>query len=577
MTLQDGRFNEQTTEAILNAMVADAKDYWDEELNDTSLNVIRTFYRPIAQRLAEAQEDIGIVLDATQIDYAEGQALDLLTALIGVQRDPATNATGYVTFSRDTPAKSLYTAPSGTEVQTDGKTPIKFETTESVNLREYDDFKDGDIAEYQGNIADFNVQSTTVLEDSYSLEGAAVSGVEIHREDVKVNEGTDFQYYTQVGTNAVSITEFSYIDLDNYYQVVVDHNNDRVALEVVEGGTNSTVVEDTAPGVPSGERLKVKVEWDRGGDFNLYFLDAADNQFAAISGNDPTHTGGGIGFKSGDANSTKYWDWMTATAVTAPIRAQEAGPLGNTARDTIIVMPDPPTGVEHVTNKAETSGGSDEEDDDELRARAKEELAEGSRASAPALINSVKRLDGVTSVSIFFIENDSDDEYDGFELVIEGGTTENIADAILTTMAAGDTSWGGINGTKDSASADLPNGQAQTIEFSRPQPIKIYVDADLTVTDEFSGKDAVRDSIVDYIGGLFSSGNDSIGLGSGDDVIYGEIEFAIRQVDGVYDINNLVVDTSSTPTGTSNIAIANNEVATSDGTDSSLTFSTTDK
>jgi uncharacterized phage protein gp47/JayE len=574
MTLQDGRFNEQTTEAILNAMVADAKDYWDEELNDTSLNVIRTFYRPIAQRLAEAQEDIGIVLDATQIDYAEGQALDLLTALIGVQRDPATKATGYVTFSRDTPAKSLYTAPAGTEVQTDGKTPIKFETTESVNLREYDDFEDGDVSEYKGDTADFNVQSTTVLEDSYSLEGTAVDGAEIHREEVEVNEGTDFQFYTQVGTNAISITEFSYIDLDNYYQVVVDHNNDRVALEVVEGGTNSTVVEDTAPGVPSAERLKVKVNWERGGDFSIYFIDAAGNQFASLFENDPTHTGGGIGFKSGDANSTKYWDWMASTAVTAPIRAQEAGPLGNTARDTIIVMPDPPTGVEHVTNKAETNGGSDEEDDDELRARAKEELAEGSRASAPALINSMKALDGVTSVSIFFIENDTDDDYDGFELVVEGGTTENIADAILTTMAAGDTSWGGINGTKDSASAELPNGQAQTIEFSRPASIKIYIDADLNTTDEFEGKDAVRDSIVEYIGGLLTSGNDSIGLGSGDDVIFGEVEYAIRRVDGVYDISNLTVDTDSTSGNTSNIAVASNEVASADATDGTLTFTT---
>jgi uncharacterized phage protein gp47/JayE len=577
MTIQNGTFNEETTEAILDAMIADAKDYWEDDLNDTSLNVIRNFYRPIAMRLADAQLDIGLVLESTQIDYAEGQALDLLCALIGVKRDKADRADGYVTFSRDTPAKSNYTAPTGTVVQTDSASPTKFETTDTAILREYDDFEDADISEYEGDTSSFSVQSSTVLEDSYSLEGPATSGVEIHRTNVELNEGSDFQFLTQVGTNATSITRFSYIDANNYYQVVVDDNNDRVALELVEGGTKSTVVEDTSAGVPNGERLKAKVKWDRGGDFDLYFLDSADNQFASLSGSDPTHTGGGIGFKSGDANAKKYWDFMTATAATAPVKAVEPGVEGNTARDTIIVMPDPPTGIEHVTNKHETNGGSAKEDDEELRQRAKEELAEGSRASAPALINSVKAIDGVTSVNIFIIENDSDDDDDGFELIVEGGDTEDIADAILHTMAAGDTSWGGVNGTKDSASADLPNGQALTIEFSRPNSIKISVDADLTITDEFEGKDAVRDSIVDYIGGLFSSGNDSHGLGSGENVIFGEVEFAIREVAGVHDIANLTVDTSSTSGNTSNISISDNEVATSDATDGSMTFSTTQK
>lgn len=577
MTINDGQFEAKTADAILDAMVADAKDYWDEDLNDTSLNVIRSFYRPIAKRLADAQTDIGLVLRATQIDNAEGQALDLLTALIGVQRDKAETATGYVTFSRDTPAESLYIASSETEVQTDGSDPEIFETTETVALREYDDFEDNDIAEYEGDLSSFTVQNNTVLEDTYSLEGAATSGAEIYRDNVEVNAGTDFRFYTQVGANGISITRFSYKDADNLYQITVDDSNDRVALEVIEGGTKETVVEDTSAGLLADERLTVKVRWGRTGDFSVRVLDSNDNELTAIDGTDTKHSGGGIGFKSGDGTAKKYWDFYTSTAVTAPVQAVEAGPNGNTARDTISVMPDPPAGIEYVTNKNETSGGSQRENDEELRQRAKEELAEGSRASAPALINSIKALDGVTSVSIFTIDNDSDNENDGFELVVEGGKTEEIAQTILTNMAAGDTSLAGINGTTDSATAELPSGQELNVEFSRPQPIKIYVDADLTITDEFSGKDAVRDSIVDYIGGLFTSGNDSIGLGSGDDVIFGEVEFAMRDVDGVHDISNLVVDTDDTPTGTSNITIADNEVATSDGTDGSLTFTTTDK
>lgn len=577
MTIQDGRYQAQTADAILDAMIADAKDHWDEELNDTSLNVIKRFYEPIAQRLANAQQDIGLVLDSTQIDYADGAALDLLCALIGVQRDPANRASGHVTFSRDTPATSTYIAPEGTEVQTDGSSPTSYETTDSATLQLYDDFEDGDITEYNGDKVDATVQSTTVLEGSQSLEMAAVNGSEIHNGDAIVKAGTDFRFYTQVGTGGISITEFAWKDSSNTYQVVVDNSNDRVALEVLEGGTKTVVAEDLSPGVPAGERVKVKVEWSQQHDFTLYFLDGADNQFASLSGEDDTHGTGGIGFKSGGANAKKYFDFYTATAVNAPVEAVEVGPDSNTAAGTVKTMPDPPTGVEYVTNKREVTGGTEEEGDEELRQRAKNELSTGSRASLPALYSSVRSVQGVTSVSIFYVDTDSDGTKDGFEVVAEGGATQDVADALFETMGAGDTSHGGINGTADSTVSTLENGQEFTVEFSRPTSIQIYVDADLTVEESFDGKDAVRDSIIDYIGGIFTSGNESNGLGAGEDVIAGEIEYHIRDVEGVHDVSNMTVDTGSTSGNTSNIAIADNEVSTSDGTDSSLTFTTTDK
>jgi uncharacterized phage protein gp47/JayE len=577
MTLNDGRLEEKTAEAILDAMVADAKDYWDEELNDTSLNVIRRFYRPIAERLAEAQSDIGLVLDSTQIDYASDTALDLLCALIGVSRDKAGPATGYVTFSRTTPAESTYIAGAGTTVQTSGSQPTRYETTKSATLRLYDNFSDGDIIEYDGDKTGFGVQSTTVLEGDNSLEGPATAGVGIYNTNWTVRHGTDFRFYTQVENNAISITEFAYRNADNKYQVVVDQNSGRVALEVLEGGANTVVAEDTGAAVPKNQRVKVKVSWERSGDFTLYFLDGNDDQFAYLTGYDTTHTEGGIGFTSGDANGAKYWDYFTATAVDAPVEAVENGPDSNTAPNTIETMPDPPGGIENVTNKNEVDGGNREENDEELRERAKVELSQGSRASVPALFGAVSSVEGVTSVSVFKINVDSNETTDGFEIVAEGGDSQDIADAIFETMAAGDTSFGGKNGTADSAPSELDNGQTFSVDFSRPEPIQIYVDADLTVADSFDGKDAVRDSIIDHIGGIFTTGNESQGLGAGDDVVYGEIEYQIRDVEGVYDVSNLTVDTDSTPTATSNIAIADNQVATSDGVDGSLTFETTPK
>jgi len=406
MTVTGGQFEGQSTEDILDAMIADAKEYFGEDLNDASETIIRTFYRPIAERLAEAQDDIGLVLRSAQIDHAEGKALDLLTALIGITRDEADKATGTAKFSRSDPAPSDYVIPEGTVVQTDSIDPIQFETTEGVILEQ-----------------------------------------------------------------------------------------------------------DT-------------------------------------------------------------------TSVTASIKAVNGGPEANVGPNTLTVMPDPPTGIENVTNPAETTGGSARETDDELRQRAKEELAEGSRASSPALVNSTSRLDGVTSVSIFVNDTNEDNTGSGglpdhsFELVIAGGNDQEIAQTILETKAAGDTSYAGANGVSNSATAELPNGQTQTISFSRPDPVKIYVDVTVTKTDEFAGTDEVKDAIVEYIGGIRTSGNDVTGLGVGEDVIYTEVLTQIHNVRGVYDVPSLEIGISSSPTGTSNISISQSDVATADGLDDSLSITT---
>ena len=406
--IQDGRPNPDDADDILAAMVADAKEYFGEDLKDNELGIIRTFYRPIAERLAEAQGDIGLVLDSSQIDHASGQALDLLTALIGVSRQTADHATGTVTFSRDSAASQDYTVPAGTTVQTDSNDPVQFETTEAKTLA----------------------------------------------------EGT--------------------------------------------------------------------------------------------------------------------------TSVDAPIEAVEGGTRGNVGANTIVVMPDPPAGVEDVTNNVATDGGSEEETDDELRERAKSELAQGSRASAPALVNKVGQLDGVTSTSIFVNDTNNDNTGSGglpdhsFEVVVSGGNQTEIAQAILDTKAAGDTAYAGAYGSATSADADLPNGQTMTIDFSRPTEVKIYVDVDLEYTSEYEGDGAVKDRITSYIGGLLSSGNEVDGLGVGENVLYGEVEYAIRDVTGVHDVTNLYVDTTSGGTNQSNISIADSEVALTDATDGSITLTTTE-
>lgn len=403
MTFENGIYLNDTQEQILDAMVADAKDYFGEDLKDDDLATIRLFYAPIAVQFANAQEDIGLVLQSAQIDNAQNEQLDLLTALIGVTRDPATKATGEVTFSRSDTAGKDYTIPSGTTVQTDSNDATKYETTETVVLSE---------------------------------------------------------------------------------------------------GTTSKV---------------------------------------------------------------------------APIESVTGGVDANAGSNTVTILPSPPAGVESVTNSSSITGATNEETDASLRTRAKDELSTGSRASAPALIYGARALDGVKSVSIFINDENVDNTGSGglpdhsFELVVLGGDPQEIGQMILETKAAGDTSYAGANGNSVTVTTDLPNGQTHDISFSQPNAVQIYIDVDLKKTDEYAGDDAVRDSLVEYVGGLTSGGNEDDGeIFVGDNVLYGRVEYAIRDVDGVYDINSLTVGTADDPTGTSDITISDSDVATTDGTDSSV-------
>ena len=395
---EDGSFDGDTEEEILDAMIADAKQYWSDDVKDSDLAVIRQFYRPIARRLAQAQNDIGLVLESTQIDNADGSALGLLTALIGVTRQPAARSRGEVTFSRDNTAGMDYHIPAGTEVQTRSDPPIEFATTEGA---------------------------------------------------------------------------------------------------VIEEGTKST---------------------------------------------------------------------------TAPIISVEPGSDANVGPNSITALPVPLAGIESVTNEMDTTGGENRESDENLRERAKDELAEGSSATGPALVSAVQGVEGVTSVSILI--NDTKDENgrghnlppNSGELVVTGGEDADIAQAILDTKGIDSTLIAGVNGVEVSGvEAELPNGQKHPIDFSRANPVTIYIEADVQVDSTFEDNTEVLNNIVKYVGGKTTDGFEKDGeLGVTDDVLHGEIEYRIREIPGVYDVTNLKIGRTDPPESTENISIGAMEEAHTD-------------
>jgi hypothetical protein len=423
----DGRFQEDTVDAILDVMIADLEAEWDEDLPPGKSSAVRELYRPIATRLAQTQRDIGLILDASQVEYATGTALDLLVALIGVTRDGAIRAEGTATFSRSDPATVDYPVPQGTVVQTVSNTPLRYVTTEQVTL----------------------------------------------------TEGT--------------------------------------------------------------------------------------------------------------------------TSVDAKIEAEYPGAKWNVGAGMIDALDSSVSGIESVDNAEAIIGGVDPETDDELRERAQEELANGAKATGPALVSGVRSVEGVTNVTVLI--NDTPDENgrgyglpaNSFELIVtsdgQQDTREAAAQAVMDTKAVGDPSISGVNGQAldDSLSyvvegeieTELPNGQTHPVGFSESVKVEIFVDASFTYDpEEYPGDEAAQDSIVDYIGGYTNSGFEQDGqLFTNDDVLYGEVEYALRSVPGVYDVSSLEIGLSDDPTGTSNIDIGAFEQAITDARDGApnLTLTSTEK
>lgn len=397
MTVNDGEYEaDSDVDAVLNRMIDNAKHYWGEDLSEDSLSAIRVFYQPIAEELLELQGDIGLVLQASQIDNAHDTSLDLLCSLINVTRFAPQKATGTARFLKDNTSSQDYVVPEGTIVQTHAEDPVRFETTERG---------------------------------------------------------------------------------------------------VIEAGE---------------------------------------------------------------------------TKVDIPIVAREAGVEGNVATDRIIDFEDKPAGIDSVTNPNPTDGGTEEEDDESLRERAKDELADGAGASAPAILSEINQIsEQVRSVSIEINDSSTDNRPGGlpdhsFEVIAESPSEfyQDIAEAIFDKKAAGDHSYSGLHGDAVTKDVVLSNGQTHSVSFSTPTEIDIYVEAEVEVKDTFPGEDAVRDAIVGYLGGTDVDGEPVAGeLRAGYDVIHGEVEYAIRSVPGVYDVTLLEIGTDATPDSTQNISIDQTDLA----------------
>lgn len=181
-----------------------------------------------------------------------------------------------------------------------------------------DDYEDGDIAEYAGDTGSYTTQQTTVYEGSYALQetdtstGAAwlqsTSGLNAYPSQgdtwsvrVYLDQSTSnpfIQYALQSNTNG-----------SDRYDLQLDSQNGDFKIRVTSGGSTSTLASDTSVSYPSGEWLKVTVQWASDGTMTATVEDASGTQLSQISATDTTFTSGGVGFidPSDEQPLFDYW------------------------------------------------------------------------------------------------------------------------------------------------------------------------------------------------------------------------------------------------------------------------------
>lgn len=212
-------------------------------------------------------------------------------------------------------------------------------------------------------------------------------------------------------------------------------------------------------------------------------------------------------------------------------------------------------GLDMVTNPADAVLGTNEESDTALRLRRNLTLSNPGAGTLDSMISGVNELADVT---YSFGRENTTNATDGFglpqksfQIIVEGGDDDEIAQVIWDRKPAGILSYGGDSGT----AVDIM-GNDQTVDFQRPTAVPIYVLAEYTLYSEEifpTGGKALIEAIILEEGAKLAVGTNVISQR-----FHGPI---FSQVAGIETLT-IKIKTSPTPTLTTTIAISDSQRAT---------------
>jgi uncharacterized phage protein gp47/JayE len=190
------------------------------------------------------------------------------------------------------------------------------------------------------------------------------------------------------------------------------------------------------------------------------------------------------------------------------VKALATGRAGNIYAGMITVMPQPLMGVEYVVNREDILNGTDEESDEELRARARRALEVAGKATLISLEAAVRGVEGVSSMLV----EDMPDGVQGLvRIITDGGDEDEIRRVIDDVRAAG-----------------------IRVELLRPQAVHLDVIVSIALQRE-AKLERVKSDVEAKVRSYISS------LRIGEDVIYRRVVGAAMSVKGVYDVDEVTV------------------------------------
>ena len=229
--------------------------------------------------------------------------------------------------------------------------------------------------------------------------------------------------------------------------------------------------------------------------------------------------------------------------------ATNAGPLSQPI-GTITQIQTSRLGWDSVTNPLAAVSGRLRETDEELRIRFRNTKFERAGNIVEAVYSALFSLDDVQQV---YIDDNNTDVTNAngtpghsFLVLVDGGTSVEIARAIWDNRGAGVASVGNT-----SVMITDKFGYQREIKFSRPTPVNIYIQLELTTDQNFpeDGYDQIREAIINYV--------DDLSIGQ--DVLYSRLYTPINSIPG-HQVDSMLIGTTNPPTGTSNIVTAFDQV-----------------
>lgn len=270
---------------------------------------------------------------------------------------------------------------------------------------------------------------------------------------------------------------------------------------------------------------------------------------------------------NGQVEDTIGQKWNLPTVVTIPVGGEitvtaTAVQIGavSAAANTITKIATPTIGWQSVINLAAAAEGDPVESDAQLRRRQTNSTMIPSQTVMEGIIGAVASLEGVSRYRGY--ENDTTTtNADGIprnsiSLIVEGGDSTQIADAIANKKPAGT----GTYGTTSVTVYDQYD-VANTIKFYRPTTATISVEISLTARTGYLSTTAtlIKSAIAQYLNGLEI----------GDDIYITKLYVPANllnnaELANTFDVTQIRIKKNSGSFGTSNVTLAFNEIALCD-------------